>query len=418
MYKLWIINQFANTPQLPGHTRQFDIASALIHKGWSVDVFASDFNLSQRKYTRLKKFQLTSYEENNGINWHWLFATPYSVNNWKRYINMISFCIHLFLSLFFKTIPLCANSSKPDLILASSPQLPAAFFCFLIAKLINKPFILEVRDLWPQMLIDQGGKSPHSPIVRILEFIEKFLYRRSDHIVVLSKGAISYVKNKGARHISLLPNGPNLDQFIPRKLPEEGSKFDNHRPFRIVYLGAHGEANDLMNAIQAAKLLRNLPIQFVFIGDGPEKRTLKDYSRNMKNITFLDPIPKFDIPNFMSNYDAVLVSLRDTNLYRYGVSPNKLYDAYALARPVVTTITGDVNNEVELHNIGVTAPSGNPQSLAQSVEKLMSLPRFEREEMGLRARKLAEEKYSRQKIVNLYEKLMKGLIMAKRVSLD
>ena len=130
MPRLWLINQFANTPDLPGHTRQFEVASGLVSEGWQVGVFASDFNLTQRKYRRLRFPRLWLTERPAGIRWTWLWVSSYSHNNWKRQLNMLSFCLHLTLRLGSTAVLGLLTGRAPDVILASSPQLPAAFIAF------------------------------------------------------------------------------------------------------------------------------------------------------------------------------------------------------------------------------------------------------------------------------------------------
>ena len=150
MPRLWLINQFANTPELPGHTRQFEVAAGLVSEGWQVEVFASDFNLTQRQYRRLRFPHLWSTERPAGIRWTWLWVSPYSHNNWKRQLNMLSFCFHLVIRLAPTAILGRLVGRAPDVILASSPQLPAAFTSFWLARLTGIPFVLEVRDLSPR----------------------------------------------------------------------------------------------------------------------------------------------------------------------------------------------------------------------------------------------------------------------------
>ena len=216
--RLWLINQFANTPELPGHTRQFEIAAGLAKFGWDVELYASDFNLTQRKYRRLCFPLLWRTERIAGIRWSWLWVSPYSHNNWKRQLNMLSFCLHLAIRLGSVAILGRLVGRAPDVILASSPQLPAAFTCFWVARLTGIPFVLEVRDLWPQVLIDQGAKSPRSMMVRLLAWMERQMYCHASKVVVLAKGAESYVRERGAVRTSWLPNGPDLSLFTPRPL--------------------------------------------------------------------------------------------------------------------------------------------------------------------------------------------------------
>ena len=407
MPKIWIINQFANTPDLPGHTRQYDIAKYLVQNNWDVDIFASDFNLSKRCYMRLKKFQMRMLENIDGINWHWLWTSPYKENNWKRYINLISFCMHLCLRL----ISLFNNKNdKPDVVLASSPQLPAAFVCLLLAKIFQKPFILEIRDLWPQVLIDQKNSDKYNFFIKILTIMERKVYEGSEIVIVLAKGTENYVKKRGAKNTIWLPNGPDLDIFKRMELMNEDEGFTEKRPFNLLYAGAHGEANNLSNIIKAAKLLTEYPIKFVFVGNGTEKQKLLEQSKDLKNVVFKDPVKKSEMPNLMSKFDAIIVSLKDIPLFSYGVSPNKLYDAYAIGRPVVTTIRGDVKKEVEINNLGFTAPPDDPDALAETLKKLLFSSREERENMGKRAREIAERIYSREKINNKFNKLISSFL--------
>lgn len=413
MPNIWLINQFANTPDLPGHTRQYDIAKYLVENGWGVDVFASDFNLSERRYTKLKNFRFKKTQIFDGIKWHWIWAAPYKKNNWKRYFNLISFCIHLAVRIFGKTIVLTKffkKCSKPDIILASSPQLPAAFLCMIFSKVLKKPFILEVRDLWPQVLIDQSNSKKNSFLIKLLTKMEIKLYKEADHVIVLANGCINYVKDRGAKNVTFLPNGPDLNVFKKVEIPNNIKSFDNHNPFKILYSGAHGESNNLSNVLEAAKLLKDEPVIFTFIGNGPEKKDLIIQSKILKNVFFKDPIPKSEMPLLISKFDAILVSLKDIPLFSYGVSPNKLYDAYAIGRPVITTISGDINNEIEKFNLGVTAPPNDPNALAKAVKKLLRTSIKDRIGMANRARLLSENKYSRQIVNKGFNTLLKDYL--------
>jgi len=395
MKRIWIINQFANTNKMPGHTRQYDLSIYLKENGFLVSVFASDFNLSLRKFLKKKNKLIYHKEVIEKVNWYWLSVFGYKSNNWRRYLNMISFNLNLFINLFLRCFMTSFTKKKPSIIIASSPQLPAALVGLIIAKIYSIPLIFEVRDLWPRVLIDIKNYNANSFYVKILFIIENLLYKHSSLVVVLSKGCVNYVKNKGAKNVKYLSNGPDLKLFRYYKLPTQFEEFSEKRPFRIIYSGAHGLVNGLENVIEAAKLLEKLPILFYFLGDGQEKNNLIKYASDLKSIIFKDPISQIKIPKYLSRFDAIIVSLSDIKLFRYGVSPNKLYDAYALGRPVITTIPGLINDEVKEYKIGVTAKAENPDQLASAIKDLFYMPREEREKMSLRARKLAETNYSR-----------------------
>lgn len=406
MPNIWIINQFANTPNMPGHTRQYEMASSLIRKGWNVNIFSSDFNLSTRKFSKLSKFDFRKIEFVNDIKWHWLRVIPYKKNNFFRYLNILSFCISLSTEFLRYLIIKKDNKFFPDIIMASSPQLPATFICLVFAKFLRKPFIVEIRDLWPKVLIDQGGFSPKNPVIKLLTQIEKFIYRNAEINIILAKGAEKYVKENGAKKVIWLPNGPDLDKFKYSKPQSKKRFFSFKNPFKIIYAGAHGEANDLENVVRAVKLISDYPIQIILIGDGPCKKKLIKQSKNLSNILFKDPVPKKYMPLILSEADGILISLNKVPLFKYGVSPNKLYDAYAIGRPVITTVDGTINKEVEENFLGFTASASNPKDLAKAFIKLFQSPYEERILMGKRGRNLAEGIYSRQRINILFINLL------------
>ena len=411
MKNLWIVNQYANTINMPGHTRQRDLGVFFIKRGYKVKIFASDFNLSMRKYYKKNKKFFFKSEIEEKINWIWLSCIKYKENNWLRYLNIFSFLINLLINIFFRL--LIRSENKPDVIIYSSPQLPAAIICLIISKFLKIPFIFEVRDLWPKVLIDIGHIREKSIIYRLLSYIESIIYKHSSCVVVLSKGCINHVTKFGARKVFFFPNGPDLKDFKYFPLPKEDKEFSVKRPFKIVYSGAHGRVNDLETIIKAAYLLEEYPIKFHLIGDGPEKSKIMRLALNSKNVFFDSSIPKKKMPKYLANFDAIIITLLGLELFKYGVSPNKLYDAYAIGRPVITAIPGIVNEEVEYYGLGVTAPAENPHLLAKKIKKLYLKSRIEREAMSRSARKVAEKFYSREKISNEYINLIDNFILNK-----
>ena len=410
MKQVWIINQFANTPNMPGHTRQYETAIGLSRRGWKVSVISSDFNLTKRVFLKLKRFRILLKEDINGVSWTWLRVTSYKRNNWRRIINWISFCSILSIVVLIKIFKNSFNNRRNIVILASSPQLPAAFILWILCYLFRIKFVLEVRDLWPQVLIDNGS-SKDSLIIKILLWMEKILYLQSNAVVTLSKGAIKYIKQKGAKKVYWLPNGANTDKFYFSELPFEANGFSKERPFVAIYAGAHGEANDLSIIVEAAHILKDEPIKFLLIGDGPEKKKLLNKAKNLNNIEFRDPISKKDMPFLLSQSDAVLLCLKDLPLFSYGVSPNKLYDAYSSGRPIVTNVSGLIKQEIQDHNLGLTVNPGDPKHFAKVINELKNSPRSLRATMGRNARSLAEDVYSRTKINGKYHKIISKLIL-------
>ena len=148
---------------------------------------------------------------------------------------------------------------------------------------------------------------------------------------------------------------------------------------------------------------------FIFLGDGTCKKDLIKKANGMSNIIFEEPIPKKEMPYKISSCDALIISLKDIPLYRYGVSPNKLYDAYALGKPVISTIDGDVNDEINHYNLGVTAKPGDPLMLSKQIKKLYLMDVNKRQEMGQNGLILCKKIYSRAKTNKLYLEIIKRI---------
>ena len=139
--------------------------------------------------------------------------------------------------------------------------------------------------------------------------MERKVYEGAEVVVVLAKGVSDYVIKKGAKETIWLPNGPDLKLFRKIPLMPEGKMFSFKRPFNLLYAGAHGDANNLTNIIKAARILCDYPIKFVFVGNGPEKNNLIEQSKKFNNVFFEEPVPKSEMPNLISKFDAISFNL-------------------------------------------------------------------------------------------------------------
>ena len=403
---VWIVNQFANTPADPGGTRQYELARALVRSGHRVTVLASDFNLAKRSHKHTKPLRPWIQTDQDGIDWWWIYATPYRTNDWRRYANQAIFALTLALA--------SMRLPAPDVVVGSSPQLPAAYVAHWIARMRHAAFVFEVRDLWPQVLIDMSGMTENQPLIRVLRIIERTLYRRSQRTIVLARGAREYVERRGANpnRVVWLPNSVDIQAFSGTTYePETRSAWDlDDEAFLLLYAGAHGHANALSSVIAAARMLHEASrapnVQIALVGDGPTKADVRCQIRDLPNVSLHDPVDKRNIPALLAMADAGIIPLADVALFRYGVSPNKLYDYYAAGLPVVAAVGGDVNAEVEERGVGVTAPPEDPAALADAIERLASVSATVRAGMSSRARQLAEERYDRRIVAERFERLL------------
>jgi glycosyltransferase involved in cell wall biosynthesis len=306
---------------------------------------------------------------------------------------------------------LSAGIERPDVIIGSSVHLLAVLAAYLVAKRYKAKFIMEVRDLWPQTIIDMGQLSERSPITKVLQALERFLYRRAEKIITLQPSAHEYITACGIPRdkIVWIPNGVDLSRFDGAIRAKE-----QRAGFRVMYLGAHGQANALDVLLQAAKIVQERglsEIEFILVGDGPEKPKLIELANDLGlgNVEFRDSVPKEEVPKVLDEADATVFILNDLALYRYGISLNKLYDYLAAKKPLI--LAGNpVNNPAKEAQCGLTVPPRNPEALADAIIKLSQMPKEEREAMGRRGREYVEKYHSIPVLADKLESCLKEVI--------
>jgi glycosyltransferase involved in cell wall biosynthesis len=267
-------------------------------------------------------------------------------------------------SSFFKSLSI----KNVDLVWGTTPPIFQSASAWLISKIKHAPFLLEVRDLWPDFAIDVGVlKNPI--LIKLSYLLEKFLYYHADQIVVNSPGYIELVRNKGGKTISLIPNGADIALFNDENLSDIRKELGWTDKFVVLYAGAHGMSNDLGVVLEAAQLLKDRrKIQIILLGDGKEKPALVNLAEKMglSNLTFLDPVPKNRVVEFLSAADACIAILKPIELYKT-TYPNKVFDYMAARKPVILAIDGVIREVVEKAGCGIFSIPGDPKKLADSI---------------------------------------------------
>jgi glycosyltransferase involved in cell wall biosynthesis len=401
MRLLWI-NQFAVLPRDGGGTRHFEMARELVRRGWHVTVMASDFHLHRRDYTRRPSESATEaiVENVDGVEFRWLWAAPYRANNWRRAWNWWSFASSVRRD--SRALP------KPDVVIGSSPQLFAARAGRSVARAARVPFILEVRDLWPESLVAAGGRQGTG--YRLMNRVATGLYRDADQIIVLARGVEDYLAGKGVPRQKCvhIPNGVDINGF--QVAP---STRDPAKPFTLVYAGAHGPANGLEHLLDAAELLGpDAGVRFVLVGDGPAKQRLRDdaAARGLRTIEFVDSVPKPRLMAMLTAADAGLMLLREAPLFAFAVSPNKLFDYLAAAIPVVCNVPGEVAGLLAEARAGIQTTDSRGAALAEAITRLKRMDADTRREMGLAGRRWVERERSREVLGQRLDASLKELV--------
>ncbi len=391
---LWILNHYAVTPDLPGSTRHFDLGRELVRQGWRVVLFASSFQHHDHREAKLSRGERWRLEEVEGVSVVWIRSTSYVRNDWRRILNMVSFAARAW-RIGRNLQRREPKVQRPDVVIGSSVHLLAVLAAWRLARRYRARFIMEVRDLWPQTLIDMGELKRQSPLARVLFALESFLYRRADRVITLLPRASEYIESCGVprEEIVWIPNGVDVTRFEPT--PARRAIGD---PVTVMYLGAHGQANALDVVLEAARLVQDKAkesVRFVFVGDGPEKRHLLEEAArlSLSNVEFKDAVPKADVPRTLAEADVAVIVLNDLPLYRYGISLNKLFDYLAAARPII--LAGNpANNPVAEAQCGLVVPPRDPLALAEAVITLLETPAWERAAMGARGRTYVENQHA------------------------
>lgn len=392
--KIWIFNHYVTSPSLPGGTRHIDFGKELVKRGHEVTIFASSFNYSLRRETQKYEKRKCKTENIEGVTVVWIKTPPYKKNDWRRFINMLSYSYRA------QKIAKSIGLGKPDIIIGSSAHLFAVYAGHAVAKYFNIPYVMEIRDVWPQALVEMG-MSKLNPAIIIMGILEKYLYKKADGIITLLPRSHRHIEKRGgsSEKITWIGNGADMTKFQNDIRPREKL---------VRYIGSIGKPNNVRLLVEAAGLLPDA-VRMEIIGDGTEKKRL---SKNApKNVYFLKTVPRNNVPRLLEESDIVAITMHKRDA-RHGVSMNKIYDALAAGRPILYACD-TVNNPIEDAKAGITAPPDDPQKVADAIKTLLALSEEEKTKMGRRGREYVEKYHSIPVLVDKLEKVLNSVTSPK-----
>lgn len=378
--------------------RVYEVSKELIKRGHQVEVITAfphhPWGIIPEEY----KGKFYMYEEWDGIPVHrsWIYPSPKG-SFWKRLLSYFSFTFSSFYSI--------VKSRSTDVIICNSPPLFLGITGYIGAKMKRAKFVFNVADIWPESAVELGILKNKS-FIKMAEWLERFLYKKSWKIATATEGIREYMINKGKseEQVFLLPNGVNTDTFIPlpkdEKLIEEiglkGKKV-------FMYAGALGYAQGLDSVVRAAALVKEQDpkIHFLFVGDGQEREHLIQLKEELglDNVTFYGSVPVSEMPRMFSIADYSVVSLRNIELFK-GARPSKIFPAISTGTPVLYCGDGESAAILEEYQCGKIAPPENPEGIAQAVLELSSIPEEGYDSMCKKGRELAINQYSWSSIVD------------------
>lgn len=405
--KILLINQAFVSPNEPGHTRHFEMAQFLRARGHELVIVASDLNYQTGQRT-IERKGLFAEQIIDGVRI--LRAYIYPALHRSYFWRIISF-----FSFMFSSIWTALTVKDADIIMGTTPPIFQAVSAWVVALIRCKPFLLEVRDLWPEFGVSMGVlKNP--VLIALARWLENFLYARAAHILVNSPAYKEYMLNKGVPEskVSYIPYGTDVDMFNPDL---DGSsvrkKLGLEDKFVVLYAGALGQANDIDTILRAAERLNGEDeIRIVLFGDGKERTRLESEAARLKlnNLIFAGVCPKKEMPLVIASADVCLAILQDVSMFRT-TYPNKVFDYMASARGTVLVIDGVVRDVIESADGGVFVQPGDDEQLAKIILEL-SKDSQRVKQMGLNARAYLVKYLDRREKLNETLHLLESLVQA------
>jgi len=402
-----LINHYAGSPQLGMEFRPYYMAREWQKAGHKVLIVGATFSHLRKRQPQ------PSDEIIDGIHYRWVKTNEYKGNGIGRIRSMFSFVWQL--KYRYKKI---LNGFVPNIVIASSTYPLDNYPAKKIADHYGAKYIYEIHDLWPLSPMELGGYSPKHPFIRVMQRAEDFAYANVDAVVSMLPKAIDHTEERGLprEKFFYVPNGiVEEDWEKPEQLPSEHidliNKLKSENKFLVGFAGAHGIANSLQSIIDAVNMLEKQNVSLVLVGTGQEKENLINYvtKNNIRNVFFLPPVSKFAVPSFLKEMDVLYIGLQNQSLFRFGISPNKMFDYMMASKPIIQAIKAG-NNLVREAECGIDVEPENVDAIANAIQELQNMSSAELEQLGINGHEFVIKNHTysvlANKFVDVFEKLL------------
>lgn len=411
---IWILNHYATNMFFDESGRHQAFAKYLIKSGHKATIFCSNtLHTSEDVIDTGNKSYVTKTGADD-VEYVFVKTTPYHDNGKQRIKNMIEFYFNVqkVMEAYMET------TEKPDIILASSVHPLTLVAGERFAKKAGCPCVCEVRDLWPQVMVDMGMFSGNSLIAKVLYAGEKWIYKKADQLVFTQEGCKDYIKDRGWENVidldkvNYINNGVDLDLFIENKTAYkiDDEDLNDDSSYKIVYAGAIRRVNRIDRLVDLAAYLKDnghSDIKMIIYGDGDRREELEKRceAENLDNIVFKGRVPKYYIPYILSKADLNIVTVEISDIGHYGTSWNKLFEYFASEKPVVADYDMGAYNLIENHNFGTARVFETVEELGEEVLKYKA--DTELDLRGNEAAKLYDHKYLTARLLEIFDKCFK-----------
>lgn len=404
---IWFIHPYAGGPGVGRYDRPFHLARYWQALGRRAVI------LTPSEHHLLDTPRQPGVEQIDGATYEFIRSPAYRGNGVGRIVNMAAFTAQL----VRQGDALARRHGHPALVIASSPHPYAWFAAQRLARRFGARGVFEVRDLWPLSLVELAGVPPSHPLVRFTGWLEKRAYRQADAVVSLLPCTREHMTALGldAQRWHYIPNGiepdaqagaassDTLPAALARRWRGEGRTV-------VVYAGALGRPNHVESLVQAMALQRDAgqPSAAVIVGRGELQEQLRQMVTQLQledRVALFEQIPKKDVLGLLREASAGYISLRPEPLFRFGVSPNKLFDYMLASLPVLFAVQAG-NDPVADAGCGVSVDPGNPQAISAGITQLTALPEQSRQAMGERGRAYVVQWHGYRQIAQDYLRLL------------
>lgn len=301
---------------------------------------------------------------------------------------------------------------KPDIVISTSPQFFNGLAGYFVSRIKRCPWLLEIRDLWPGSILAVGAIK-NKQIIKLLETIEHFAYRKADHIVSLTQSFQEHIQKQGVsiERISVIRNGVDLSFFQPTSKDKAYAlRVGVKDKFVAAYVGTHGMAHGLDTLIETAEILLDRPdIIILMVGDGAEREHLEAVvtRKGLQNIKLLGQKPKEEMPLLWSVSDVSLVLLKKLDIFST-VIPSKIFESMAMRKPIILGVAGESKQLIEQGQCGICIEPENAVEVADAIKKLVD-DHTMYNELAINGLRFVAKYFERQKLAESYEQILQGL---------
>lgn len=414
--KIWIINHYAIPPSMGGLVRHYYFSKFLAQNGHEVKILTAS-HIHNTEVNMVQDKSLFVEKDMDGVPYTFLRTADYTGNGLSRIFNMLEFPLRVMQAAGkFKK-----QGERPDVIYTSAPSIFAAGAALITARRLKVPCVVEIRDIWPESIVEYKGMSRKNPIIQILYQLEKWLYKGADRLIFTMEGGKDYIMEKGwEKKISLskirnLNNGVDLEEFDRNRTAYclDDPELLREDTFKVVYTGSIRLVNNLTKLVEMAEYMKQHgedKIRFLVYGDGTEREDLikKCQEKGLDNIYFPGKVEKKYIPFILSKSDLNINHVKQTGIMRFGCSLNKQFDYFASGKPVLSDLVVS-HNLIERYHAGVTTATQDTEVLCKEVLRFANMPKEEYQEFCENARKAAEQYDYRNLTAQLEEILQEAI---------